>query len=92
MKRALRLPGLRAGACLASFLALALPARTQPTFEGVVKDWSALGLRESRPVKDLKLSVGHATLTVKSGSAAFVVAGREKRFPGGLSVPVVHAA
>ena len=78
MKRALRLPGLRAGACLASFLALALPARTQPTFEGVVKDWSALGLRESRPVKDLKLSVGHATLTVKSGSAAYVVAGRER--------------
>lgn len=78
MNRALPLPGLHAGACLASFLALALPARTQPTFEGVVKDWSQLGVRESRPVKELKLSVGHATLTVKSGSAAYVVAGGER--------------
>ncbi|MDL2717142.1 MAG: M1 family aminopeptidase [Acidobacteriota bacterium] len=67
----------RAGACLASLFALALPARTQPTFEGVVKDWSQLGVKESRPVKDLKLAVGHATLTVKSGSAAYVVAGGE---------------
>jgi hypothetical protein len=78
MNRSLRLSGLRSAACLASCLALALPARTQPTFERVVKDWSALGVRESRPVKDLKLSVGHATLTVKSGSAAYVVAGGEK--------------
>jgi hypothetical protein len=78
MKRVPHLSGLRAGACVASFLALALPARTQPTFEGVVKDWSQLGVREPRPVKDLRLSVGHATLTVKSGSAAYVFAGGEK--------------
>ena len=48
----------RAGVCLASLFALALPARTQPTFEGVVKDWSQLGVKESRPVKDLKLVNG----------------------------------
>ncbi|MEO8585242.1 MAG: M1 family aminopeptidase [Acidobacteriota bacterium] len=78
MKRVPNLPGHRAGACAAAFLVLALPARTQPTFEGVAKDWSQLGVKESRPVKDLRLSVGHATLTVKSGSAAYVVAGSEK--------------
>jgi hypothetical protein len=78
MNRPPRFAGLLAGVCLASFLALALPARTEPTFEGVVKNWSALELRESRSVKELKLSVGHATLTVKSGSAAYVVAGGEK--------------
>jgi Peptidase family M1 domain len=71
-------PALLAGGCLASFLALALPVRTEPTFADLVKDWNALGLKESRPVKELKLSVGHATLTVKSGSAAYVVAGGEK--------------
>jgi len=73
-----RSPGLVTGACLASFLVLAPPARTEPTFAGLVRDWSALGIRESRPVKDLKLSVGHATLAAKSGSAAYVFAGGEK--------------
>src|SRR5664280_2423577 len=56
---------------------VALAARTEPTFEGIMNDWSALGLRESRPVRALKLSIGHATLTVESGSAAYVVAGGE---------------
>jgi hypothetical protein len=50
----------------------------EPTFADTVRDWNALGLKESRPVKELKLSVGHAALTVKSGSAAYVVAGGEK--------------
>ncbi len=70
--------GLLAGACLASIFALAFPARSEPTFEGIVRDWSTLGLKESRHVKDLTLSVGHATLSVKSGDAAYVVAGGEK--------------
>jgi hypothetical protein len=78
MNRARPLSRLLAGACFASLLSLALPARTDPTFEGLVRDWSVLGVRESRPVKELKLSVGHATLTVKTGSAAYVVAGGEK--------------
>lgn len=76
--RARRLPGLPAGALLALFLALALPARAQPTFASLMKDWSALGVIEARHVKDLKLSIGHTTLTVKSGTAAWVVAGGEK--------------
>ena len=78
MNRAPRLPALRTGACLVSFLALAVPARSEPTFKGLVKDWSWLEVREARPVKELRLSAGHATLTVKSGSAAYVVAGGEK--------------
>jgi hypothetical protein len=71
-------PALLAGGCLASFLALAFPVRTEPTFADLVKGWNALDLKESRPVKELRLSVGHATLTVKTGSAAYVVAGGEK--------------
>ena len=78
MNRAPRRFTLLAGACLASVVSLALPARTEPTFEGVIRDWSALGVREARAFKELKLSVGHMTLTVKSGSAASVVAGGEK--------------
>jgi hypothetical protein len=78
MRRVLRLSGFRAAACAAAFLALSLPTRAQPTFERVVKDWSALGVKDPKPVKDLKLSVGHAALIVKSGSAAWVVAGGEK--------------
>ena len=76
--RARRLPGLRAGVVFASTLSLALPTRAQPTFESLVKDWSALHVIEARPVRDLTLSIGHATLTVKSGNAAWVVAGGEK--------------
>ena len=77
MNRRDRRPGLLAFACLCWSLALALPARTETTFADCVKGWKALGLKAPRPVKELKLSIGHAILTVKEGSAAYVVAGGE---------------
>ena len=66
--------------CLAGLvlaLALGREARSEPTFTEVVKGWSALRLKEPRPVRGLRLSVGHAKLTLTGGDAAYVVAGGE---------------
>ena len=61
--------------CL-GFLAAAFPARPEP-FSDSVQSWSALSLRESRPVQGVKLTIGHVTLTLAAGDAAYVVAGGE---------------
>src|SRR5450759_5044271 len=61
--------------CL-GFLVAAFPACPEP-FSDSVQVWSALSLRESRPVQGVKLAIGHVTLTLAAGDAAYVVAGGE---------------
>lgn len=63
--------------CAVAAMALEPVARSEPTFTEVVKSWSALRLKESRPVRGVRLVAGHARLTLASGDAALVVAGRE---------------
>jgi hypothetical protein len=75
MRERSRIGGWRMGLLL-GLAAAAFPARPEPFIDSV-QAWSALELRESRQVRGLKLSVGHAALTLASGDAAFVVAGGE---------------
>jgi len=63
---------------MAQFEAAASPARAENSFPQLVKAWSELACQgPGRPIKDLKLSAGHLTLQLTSGSALPVMAGSE---------------
>ena len=47
------------------------------TFDDVFQDWKNLYLQESRAVRAVTLSIGHMRLSLVSGQAAYVFAGRE---------------
>ncbi|HYN41612.1 MAG TPA: hypothetical protein VE129_07550, partial [Thermoanaerobaculia bacterium] len=73
MKFSSRAPGWALGAVVA--LVFGQEARPEPTFTEVVKSWSELVLKESRPVRGVTLSAGHGQFKLTNGEAAYVVAG-----------------
>ncbi len=73
MKVSTRASGWVLGAVVA--LVFGHEARPEPTFTEVVKSWSELSLKESRPVRGVALSAGHGQFKLTNGDAAYVVAG-----------------